>query len=98
MWSFSTNDLADGATEKVVAASDFRGPRRKDLRVRTDTLCFPILFIGLVFCGYCFIAPYAIRDPNFLKLLQGTDYAGELGFKERKQTCVLALSPKIILS
>jgi len=36
-------------------------------------LCF-----GLVFCGYCYIAPYIIRDPGYLKLLQGTDYAGNL--------------------
>lgn len=76
MWSFTANDLADGAQEKVVAASDFRGPKRAEDRRRTDSWCLGLLGIAIVFSGFCFVAPYYIGEPDYDKLLNGMSYNG----------------------
>lgn len=78
MWAFSVKDLDDGAQERMVAAADFRGPRRTRDRIVTDFQYIVILFIGMIFCGYCAIAPSLIRNPDANKLLYGTDYAGNV--------------------
>jgi hypothetical protein len=77
MWAFSSKDLDEGAQERMVAASDFRGPKKVVDRIVTDSKYIYILFIGMVYCIYCGIAPTLIRHPNSNKLLFGTDYSGE---------------------
>ncbi len=76
MWTLTNRDLDDGAQEKVVAASDFRGPKKAVDRQRTNFACVPLLLIAILYCGFCVIAPSIISDPNSLRLLEGTDYAG----------------------
>ena len=65
MWSFTANDLADGAQEKVVAASDFRGPKRAEDRRRTDSWCLGLLGIAIAF----------IKDPwgTNIEMTEGLD-------------------------
>lgn len=76
MLSFSKSDLSNGAQEKVVAASDFQGPRPRGHRAMTDSGCLPIMFLGLLFTGYCTIAPHVAGKPGYYKLTYGTSYAG----------------------
>jgi hypothetical protein len=76
MWSFTASDLAAGAQEKVVAAADFKGPKRPEHRHRTNLGCMPVLALGLLFCGYCVVVLSFIKDPSYYKLLWGTSYAG----------------------
>jgi hypothetical protein len=76
MWSFSTSDLAEGAQEKVVAASDFRGPKKE--RRFTNFSCLVLLVLCVIFCGFCVIYPSFVGSPDPYKLIYGTDYSGRL--------------------
>lgn len=78
MWSFSASDLSEGAQEKVVAAADFKGPKKPSDRNVTNFSCIPLLVIGLLFCGFCVVVPSFFGSPNYMKLLVGTDYNGTL--------------------
>ena len=77
MLSFSKTDLANGAQEKVVAASDFKGPRPRAHRNMTDLFCVPLILLGLIFSGYCAVAPHVTGDPGYYKVTYGTAYDGE---------------------
>ena len=76
MLNFSKADLSDGAQEKVVAAADFRGPKPREARSKTDLFILPFIFLGLLFCCYCSIAPHITGEPGYYKLTYGTNYAG----------------------
>jgi hypothetical protein len=91
MWSFTASDLAAGAQEKVVAAADFNGPKRRELRQRTNLCCLPVLGLGLLFCGYCVVVLSFIENPSYYKLLWGTSYSGIFARCTVTVGCVTAL-------
>lgn len=93
MWSFTASDLSAGAQEKVVAAADFNGPKRRELRQRTNLSCVLVLGLGLLFCGYCVVVLSFTENPSYYKLLWGTSYSGTRAWRYANVRCIVALSP-----